>query len=177
VFDRFVREGGSTVLILDTRARMQAMEPDGLQRFAKAKALAAGFIRQASGDRQMAMLSANASPMVVTPFTDDEKSLRQSLDALSPTDAGGDIESAIRLADNLLASRKGERRIVVYTDHAPKDSAKKYQSPVTYIACGSAIDNLAITRFATRPLFNSPETSEGPSRNVELRAKDGEGQR
>ena len=35
VFDRFAREGGSTVLILDTRARMQAAESDGSPRFAR----------------------------------------------------------------------------------------------------------------------------------------------
>jgi len=163
VFDRFVREGGSTVLILDTRARMQAAEPDGSPRFARAKAQAAGFIRQTSGARQMALISANAAPVVVTPFTDDEKALRQGLDGLAPTDAGGDLESAIRLAEDLLASRKGERRVLVLTDHAPKDSGatgQKHPLPVTYVACGRASDNVAITRFATRPLLNSPETSE-----------------
>ncbi len=123
VFDRFVREGGSTVLILDNRARMQASEPDGGARFAKALSQARGLIRQASGDRQMAILSANAAPTVVSPFTDDEKLLRKSLDALSPTDAGGDLESAIHLADQLLASRKGERRILVFTDHKPSGAA------------------------------------------------------
>ena len=160
VFDRFVREGGSTVLVLDTRARMQAKEADGATRFAKALSHARGLIRQASGDRQMAILSANATPTVIAPFTDDERLLRKSLDALSPTDAGGDIESAIGLADELLASRKGERRILVFTDHKPSGAPAKHESPVTYIARGSALDNVAITRFATRPLLNSPQTSE-----------------
>src|SRR5258708_6182849 len=60
VLDRSVREGGSTVLIVDTRARMQAVEDDGSARFARAKALVAGLIRQASGERQVALISANA---------------------------------------------------------------------------------------------------------------------
>ena len=160
VFDRFVREGGSTVLILDTRARMQAVEADGAPRFARAKAEAAGLIRQTGGARQMALISANATPVVVTPFTDDEKALRQGLDGLAPTDAGGDLESAVRLAEDLLASRKGERRVVVLTDRAAEDTGQKRPLPVTYVACGRASDNVAITRFATRPLLNSPETSE-----------------
>src|SRR5687768_4687139 len=48
VLDRFVREGSSTVLILDTRARMQALEPDGVSRFEKARTLATSYLRQAS---------------------------------------------------------------------------------------------------------------------------------
>ena len=160
VFDRFVREGGSTVVILDTRARMQAIESDGSPRFARAKAAAAGLIRQTTGARQMALIGANATPVVVTPFTEDERALRQGLDRLAPTDAGGDIESAIRLAEDLLASRKGERRVVVLTDHAPKDTGEKHPLPVTYVACGRPSDNVAITRFATRALLNSPDTSE-----------------
>ena len=160
VFDRFAREGGSTVLILDTRARMQAADSDGSPRFSRAKAVAAGLIRQTSGSRQMALISANASPVVVTPFTDDEKALRQGLESLAPTDAGGDLESAIRLAEDLLASRRGERRVVVLTDHAPKEDGQKRPQPVTWVACGRASDNVALTRLATRPLLNSPETSE-----------------
>jgi hypothetical protein len=108
----------------------------------------------------MAVISANATPVVVTPFTDDERALRQGIDGLAPTDAGGDLESAIRLAEDLLASRKGERRVVVLTDHVPKDAGQKRPLPVTFVACGRASDNVAITRFATRPLLNSPETSE-----------------
>jgi Aerotolerance regulator N-terminal/von Willebrand factor type A domain len=160
VLDRFVREGGSTVLILDTRARMQATEADGSPRFAREKADAAGLIRQTGGARQMALISANATPVVVTPFTDDERALRLGLESLAPTDAGGNLDSAIQLAGDLLASRKGERRVVVLTDHAPKDTAQIRPLPVTYVSCARAADNVAITRFATRPLLNSPETSE-----------------
>lgn len=159
-FDRLVREGASTVLILDTRARMQATEPDGQTRFARAKAAVAGVIRQASNARQMAMISANASASVIAPFTDDEKLLRESLDRLAPTDAGGDLEDAIRLAEELLASRKGERRIVVFTDRATDAKTTAAKTPLEFVATGSARDNLAITRFATRPLLNSPQTSE-----------------
>ena len=148
------------MLIVDTRARMQATEPDGQTRFARAKAAVAGIIRQASAARQMAMISANASPSVVTPFTDDEKLLRESLDRLAPTDAGGDLESAIRLAGELLASRKGERRIVVFTDRAADAKTTAANIPLEFVATGSARDNLAITRFATRALLNSPQTSE-----------------
>ena len=77
--DRQITEGASTVLVVDTRARMQATEPDGQTRFAKAKAEAMNIVRQASALRQMAMITVDASARVVTPFTDDEKALRENL--------------------------------------------------------------------------------------------------
>jgi len=95
----------------------------------------------------------------VTPFTDDEKALRQGLEGLAPTDAGGDLESAIRLAEDC-SPPAGRTAVVVLTDHAPKEDGPKRPEPVTWVACGRASDNVALTRFATRPLLNSPETSE-----------------
>jgi len=158
--DQQVREGASAVLILDTRARMQATEPDGQTRFTKAKAAATGVVRQASALRQMAVISMNAGPSVVTPFTDDEKVLREGLEKVAVTDASGDLASALRLAEELLISRKGERRIIVFTDREPDPKDAGPKTPVDFVSVGTARDNLAITRFATRPLLTSPQTSE-----------------
>jgi hypothetical protein len=159
-FDQQVREGASAVLILDTRARMQATEPDSQTRFAKAQAAATGVVRQAGALRQMAVISVNAGPSVVAPFTDDEKVLRESLEKVAVTDASGDLDHALRLAEELLASRKGERRIIVFTDHAPDAKDAGIKTTLDFVGVGSKRDNLAITRFATRPLLASPQTSE-----------------
>ncbi len=158
--DQQVREGASAVLILDARARMQATESDGQTRFAKARAAAAGVARQASSMRQMAVISVDAGPAVVTPFTDDEKVLRESVEKVAVTDASGDLAGALRLAEDLLAARKGERRIIVFTDRTPATSDPAPKSPVDYVTVGTARDNVAIIRFATRPLLTSPQTSE-----------------
>ncbi len=161
-FDRQVRDGASTVLIVDTRARMQAVEADGQTRLTKARAAAAGFVRQASALRQMSLLRTDAGPAVVVPFTDDEKVLREGLDQVKATDAGGELDAAIHLAEELLASRKGERRIVVFTDRptVAKPDAPAPAVPRDFVAVGTGRDNIAITRFATRPLLSSPQTSE-----------------
>ncbi|HSI13377.1 MAG TPA: VWA domain-containing protein [Chthoniobacter sp.] len=159
--DRQISEGASTVLIVDTRARMQATEPDGPTRFAKAQAQAKEVLRQASPSRQMAMITVDAGARVVTPFTDDEKALRENLAKVSSTDAGGDLNSAVQLAGELLASRSGARRIIVFTDSIPDPKpATASNVPLDFVAVGTARDNLAITRFATRPVLNSPQTSE-----------------
>ena len=142
VLDRLVGEGTSTVLILDSRARTNATAPDGRSRFAKAVEQARNYARQASGQRQFALLTLDATASVAVPFSADEKPLLDALEKLQPTSATGDLADAQRLADALLASRKGERRTVLLS------------------AQDGALDNLAITRLAARQLPASPETSE-----------------
>jgi hypothetical protein len=159
VFDRGVLEGSVTVLILDTRARMQATEPGGHTRFESALQVAQDYVRQAGGAREFALLTLGASPGVATPFTGDEKLLRGALARISPTDASGDTSAAVLLADSLLASRKGSHRIVLITANAP-DALPETASELITHATGAPLGNIAITRFATRPLPSNPETSE-----------------
>jgi hypothetical protein len=159
-WDRLVREGAATVIIVDARARMQATEGNET-RLAKAKALAAGYARQADARRQMALLTLDSAPRVAAGFTADERTLREALDRLAPTEAAGDMEAALALARDLLASRVGERQIVVFTDRVPDESASSNrQAAIHYVAVGSARENVAITRLAARPLLASPQTSE-----------------
>ncbi len=160
-FDRFVATGSSTVVVLDTRARMQALEENGLSRFEKARQLASRFIREASGSHQLAILSAGSSPAVLSPFTGDENPLQEALATATASDAAGELEPTLRLAEDLLAARPGERRIVVLTDRAPPQSnIEPSKFKISYLPTGTTRDNVAITRFATRPLLTSPQTSE-----------------
>jgi hypothetical protein len=155
---RFAGQGNSTVLILDLRARMQAIESDGTSRFEKARLAAGDYARQAGPQNAIAILSAAATTEVAVPFSDDEKPLHDALAQLIPTDSGGDLDAAVKLADELLVSRPGEKRIVVFTDAEPKIQSPK--SEIEFVAVGEPHDNLAITRFSARPLLNSPQTSE-----------------
>jgi hypothetical protein len=160
VLDRAMREGASTVLIVDTRARMQAGEAGGGTRLELAKKLAANYLSQAAAGRQVAILSAQAAPTVAAPFTSDEKILREALNALAPTDTTGDLHASIDLAEQLLAARQGAGRIVVLTAPGAESSVRDRRPNVEWVPVGTGHDNLAITRFATRPLLNSPQTSE-----------------
>ncbi len=157
-FDHFVATGSSTVIVLDTRARMQALDPDGVSRFEKARLLAARYLRDASTSHQLAILTTGSSPAVSSPFTGDEKALRESLTRVSVSDLAGEIEPAIHLAEQLLASRNGEAQIVVISPSGCKIQNSKFK--ILPVSVGSPRDNVAITRFATRPLLSDPETSE-----------------
>jgi hypothetical protein len=157
--DRAVHEGSSTVLILDTRARMQARESDGATRMEKAMRAALTYARQAGPFRQMAVQTSAGHGGVRLGFSADEKALRESIQACAASDAGGDLQPAIRLAADLLASRAGEKRIVVFSDRA-EPPAQPAPLPIQTVTVGSARDNVAILHFATRALPASPETFE-----------------
>src|SRR5688500_8997467 len=59
--DPLVRAGASTVLIIDTRARMKAVDEAGASRIARARQLASSYAKQAGSDRQLAVLSVGAA--------------------------------------------------------------------------------------------------------------------
>lgn len=157
-FDRFVKTGASTVLILDARARMQAVEKNGGTRFAKALRLLSSYTSRASDQNQMTLIVAHQSPETVVPFSGNEKVFQEAIASLHPTDAAGDLSGAIHLADELLASRKGAKRIMIFTD--AQFSPPAHQSPLEIVPVGTPLDNVAITRFSSRPLPNSPQTSQ-----------------
>jgi len=179
-FEGFRPQASSTVLVIDGRARMQALEENGASRFDRARELAQNYARQASASQQLAVVMAGASEHVVIGFTGDEKPLRQALAGMQPSDAGGDFEHAIAFAQQLLESRSGGRRIVVITDRMPVENEAarassgiapaaagvrqtKNDSPpasVQFVAAGTNRDNLAITRFATRKNLANTETCE-----------------
>jgi hypothetical protein len=158
VFDRAVREGSSTVLVLDTRARMEAREGNET-RMELAKKLAANYLGQASASRQLALLTFDAAPRVVVPFSDDEQLLRQGLDQTAATQATGELAAAVRLAEQLLAARKGSTRIIVVSAAHPSEWPPA-RADLEMVSVGSTHDNVAITRFATRPLLANAQTSE-----------------
>lgn len=157
--DRFVRDGSSTVVVLDVRARMEAIEPDGETRFAKATRGILASIRDASPGRQFALLTAGPQATVVLPFSGNERALRASVETLNPTDAGGALEPALDLAESLLATRQGTRQIILFTDRPLPETVTRHPSLVVR-SVGTPLDNAGITQFAARPLPASPSTSE-----------------
>ena len=157
VIDRFIHGGASVVLVLDCRARMQATSPDGTVRFEKALAAARGYVREVNDARQFAIIKLDSAPSVAVPFTADEKPLLDSLANLQVSDATGDMDAALSLASSLLDARSGGRRIILFSDRAP---AAAPRFPLTIHAIPANTENVAVTRFATRPLPANPETSD-----------------
>ncbi len=155
----WISSGASTVIILDTRARMQALESGNETRFEKARRWVRSTARQATAKTPIALITAGASDAVAVPFSSDEKSMNEALDRLEPGDAEGELKRAVELAHTLLAARRGQHRIVLVTD-APQPALSRAYPDLKVLSVGTPQDNVAITRLATRPLLNSVQTSE-----------------
>ncbi|MEY5009490.1 MAG: hypothetical protein RLZZ253_629 [Verrucomicrobiota bacterium] len=149
--------GGATVLVLDSRARMQAIEPDGRTRFAHAIQTARSLVSNASEKNPFAIVVAGAQTRAVSGFSAHPNILAGTLKNLEPTDAGGSLSEALLLASQLSRSCTQPARILLFSDALPKSHLPEN---VQLIPCGRPSENLAITRLASRPLPNSPETCE-----------------
>ncbi len=150
---------GSTVIVIDSRARMQAIDSRGQSDFAEAIRRATQSLHSAGAARQIALISADGSAEVMAPFTGDERLLEQGLARIAVTDSSGSLDPAITLANDLLASRNGTGEIIVFTNEADV-SPPAIASPVRVERIGTPRDNLAITNFAARPVPNNPQTSQ-----------------
>jgi Aerotolerance regulator N-terminal/von Willebrand factor type A domain len=155
----FTGGGSSTVVVLDARARMQARDAQGRSRFEEARAAAAGFLRRASSRNEVALLTASARPQVLVPLSADDGPLLSALNSSAAGDAAGSLTEALALANELLASRPGPRRIVVVTDEPP---ARQDAGGATmeWIAAGTPRDNVGITQLAVRRLATSSSDAE-----------------
>jgi hypothetical protein len=147
----------ATVLILDSRARMQAIEPDGRTRFAHAIQTARSLVSEASEQNPFAIVLAGARTQALSGFSAHPKTLTGVLKNLHPSDASGSLSDALFLASQLGSSCAKPARILLLSDALP---ASNVPDSVQLIPCATPADNLAITRLASRTLPNSPETCE-----------------
>lgn len=144
--------GQSTVIVLDTRARMQA---DGGAAFRAAQDAARGLVTRAGPDHEIAVLTAEGNPRIVSPFSRDARDLRERLNSLTPSDAGGDLSATLLLAERLLEGRRNTTNAVLISDRPAEEAANFEQ-----VLVGQPRDNTAILALAQRPLPASPQSAE-----------------
>ena len=158
------------VLIIDQSASMNAIEDEveveGLTRLASAKESA---LRTVDGLRfmdEMTVISSHTRPVIHIPFTNHQKSLREAIDAIQPTDISTNLEPAYDLA-HAIAQTKPNPEIIIFSDFQSiseellaKLNSKTEQDANTeksdpeikrrLIRMGEANDNVGITQFRVR---------------------------
>ena len=154
------------ILIIDHSASMNALESSDEEResnrvasnsrldSAKQRAL-----RMVEGLRlmdEMMVISCHAKPTIHSPFTNHQKSLRQAIQSIQPTDINTNLEPALDLA-YAVAQTKPSAEIVIFSDFqaVSEDMLTQLQNPGEEISLhpiqvGAASDNVGITQFRVR---------------------------
>jgi hypothetical protein len=147
------RNSRRVILVVDNSASMNATDVEP-SRLAKAKEEAHQLIQGLRALDEMAIVAAGTQPRVVCGLTGHQKTLRQSLDEIGPTDGPTKLADAMALARRLAAETEGggkECRIVVVSDGCAEEAVKlSAEENVRFIAIGSRAANVGITRFQVR---------------------------
>ncbi len=161
------------VLMIDRSASMNAVEgSDGLTRLESAKRSALQTVDRLRFMDEMTVISSHKRPIIHSPFTNHQKSLREAINAIQPTDIGTNLEAAIDLA-YAVAQTKPNPEVVILSDFQSvseallaKLNSKIEQSESTeepnqkikhhLIRVGEANNNIGITQFRVRKSLVNP---------------------
>ncbi|MYB95893.1 VWA domain-containing protein [Candidatus Poribacteria bacterium] len=156
------------VLIIDQSASMNAIEAETDER-TRLEVAKESALRSVDGLRfmdEMTIISSHTRPIIHIPFTNHQKSLREAIHAIQPTDISTNLEPAYDLA-YAIAQTKPNPEVVIFSDfqsvsetllaklkskpeqdtdtEAPAPEVKQH-----LIQIGKANDNVGITKFRVR---------------------------
>lgn len=156
------------VLIVDQSASMNAVEDgtDGRTRLEVAKESALRSVDSLRFMDEMTVISSHTRPVIHIPFTNHQKSLREAINGIQPTDISTNLEPAYDLA-YAIAQTKPNPEIVIFSDFQSisEELLAKFKSKTEQvedtekpdpeikhhlIQIGKANDNVGITKFRVR---------------------------
>ena len=142
------------VLVIDNSASMNAM--DGLStRLEQAQTKALEQIARLRHNDQMAIIIAGTEPKIVCGLTGYQRTLRDTVNAISPSDGPTRIDEALSLAQGLVAGQEnGEVQII--SDGCGQTSRDRQGADFNYIPVGTKLDNVGITQFQVRRSLVDP---------------------
>jgi len=152
----FAAQNSRHVLIIDNSASMNALLSESeTSRLDAAKQQALKQLNQLSG-RQVALLSANIEPQIISGFTNHSGTLRQRLAEIPATDFPAGTHAALQLAEQLIEGSP-DASIYIYTDSMEaadgrQQTAAEAETAVKIFPMGESISNVALTRFQPRRL-------------------------
>jgi Aerotolerance regulator N-terminal/von Willebrand factor type A domain len=150
---------GNTLLVIDNRARMQAKDAAGRTRLDVAKQLAANMLRVTTARNPTGLIILEEKPVAEVSLTDDVEELKRAVDAVSPSDTAGKLDDALWLAERILASRAGAKRILLLSDEPARKTIKGIEFKQVGLT-SEPLDNIGIEGMEARSLPANPETAE-----------------
>ena len=146
----------NVVVVLDVSASMAT--PDS--RFEKMQAAAKRLAEDLNRGEQMAVVTAGSVVRIACRWTEDRQALRDTLDALQPTDGASRIAEGVEVARALLAARSNPHLVVLTDACFPEAEALAKAEGVHVYRLGQPADNVGITRLGARPHPTDPANCE-----------------
>ena len=173
-FTFLTKSARQLVLMIDQSASMNAVEgSDGLTRLASAKRRALKTVDTLRFMDEMTVMSVHKRPIIHSPFTNHQKSLREAINAIQSTDIGTNLEAAIDLA-YAIAQTKPNPEVVILSDFQSVSEAllaklnrkmeqenrdtEESDREIKHrlIRIGKTSDNIGITQFRVRKSLVNP---------------------
>jgi len=153
---------GSTIIILDSTASMNARDEDGSSRLYRAKQIARDIVASLSVNDRAAILESSARVSVRCALTSDRATLVDAIENIQETEAAGTLDEASRLAEQMAKSER-DATILIISDgggvEPSSDSRSLKANPASatlrFIRVGRRADNVGIIAMNSRQL---PET-------------------
>src|ERR1043165_677822 len=156
---------GSTIIIIDSTASMNAVDEDGRSRLDRAKDLAREMIGGLSGDDKAAIIESSSRVTVRSPLSSDRSELAAAVTEIHGTDAPGDLADALRLAEQTARTER-DAGVVVISDgggdrqdsqpaqstSAVKTAQATHEVPVRFVRVGRRSENVGIVAMNSRDL-------------------------
>ncbi|MDE0183941.1 MAG: VWA domain-containing protein [Candidatus Poribacteria bacterium] len=148
------------VLIIDHSASMNT-RGDTQTRLESAKERALQLVDNLRYIDEMMVISCHTQPIIQSPFTNHQKSLRAAIEAIQPTDVKTDLAPALSLAYSVTQTNTNPE-IVVFSDfaigatHQGEQVADMLQNPPPHVklhlmpVADTVSENVGITQFRVR---------------------------
>ena len=163
------------ILIVDRSASMNAVlnfdadNPEADSRLDAAIEQALQIVQGLRFMDEMSVISCHTRPIIHTPFTSHQKTLRQAIESIEPTDIKTDLKPAIDLA-LAVAQTKSNPEIIIISDfqsiseetltdfqniqsennNAEEDQEQQSNVKLHLVQIGEESDNVGITQFRVR---------------------------
>jgi len=149
---------GSTIIIIDSTASMNARDESGRTRLEVAKERARDMVASLAGGDQAAIIESSSRVTLRSPLSSDQSSLRSAIDNITATDSSGNLTDALQLAEQI-AKVGREASIIAISDgggatsiSAPSpDAITNHASDVRFVRVGTRANNAGIVALNSRP--------------------------
>ena len=159
-FGFMTKSARQIALIIDNSASMNARE-ETVSRLETAKQHALKLVDGLRFIDEMMVMSCHAQPIIHSPFTNHQKSLRAAIESIQPTDVKTDLAPVLSLAYSVTQTNTNPE-IAVFSDfaigttHQSQEAADMLQNPPPHVklhllpVADAVRDNVGITQFRVR---------------------------